>query len=94
MDFCSWVRVVFFDGEVNGGPVLVKCQATDSSVLTMSFVEPVKNLGGGHVVGCISQEILRIFLAVAKKTQNKTKKQASKQTNKKPNCTVQSENTC
>ena len=32
MDFCSWVRAVFFDGEVNGGPVSVQCQETDSSV--------------------------------------------------------------
>ena len=82
MDFCSWVRAVFFDGEVNGGPVSVQCQETDSSVLTMSFVEPMKNLGGEHVVGYISQEILRIFLAVAKQKPKTKHKKTSMQAKK------------
>lgn len=83
MDFGSWVRAVFFDGEMNGGPALVQCQETDSSVLTMSFAEPMKNLGGEHVVGYISQEILRIFLAVAKTKKQKKNKKTSMQENKR-----------
>ena len=54
----------------------------DSSVLTMSFVEPMKNLGGEHVVGYISQEILRIFLAVAKQKPKTKHKKTSMQAKK------------